>query len=89
MNIYEQIVRELVATEPEGEYYPPSCRFCGGLERQDPEPHAADCLWLRAKQAVERADNPSIRITIHERKPEPEVIVVPVPYPGPGGGMRA
>jgi hypothetical protein len=48
------------------------------LERED---HLTDCLWLRAMQAVERADNPSIGITIHDRKPEPEVIVVPVPIP--------
>jgi hypothetical protein len=49
---YEQIVRELAESDPEGDYYPPSCKFCGGLERQDPEPHAADCLWLRARKAL-------------------------------------
>jgi hypothetical protein len=49
----EQIVRELAQINPDGDYYPPSCRFCGGLDRQDPEPHAADCLWLRAKQVIE------------------------------------
>jgi hypothetical protein len=98
MSVYEQIVRELAESDPQ---VGNRCFYCFGEEHSEmvhgykykfvlgPDDHKPHCLWLRAKQAVERADNSPIKITIHDRKPEPEVIVVPVPYPGPGGGMRA
>jgi hypothetical protein len=90
MNTYEQIVRELAASDPHVDiaYWHRNeieCAHCGEPKGKE---HAADCPWLRANQAVENADNPKVKITITGWK-QPEPVIVPVPYPGPSGGMRA
>jgi hypothetical protein len=57
MNIYEQIVRELAEREVEVQDVPTNwCVFCGAEKRRsnpDPLEHHPNCLWLRARRAVE------------------------------------
>jgi hypothetical protein len=50
MNTYEQIVRELADMNP----YEHGGDYCQECWRPSDEVHAAKCLWLRAKQAVEQ-----------------------------------
>jgi hypothetical protein len=66
---YEQIVRELVEVDPVSTQYPWRCSLCGRVAQQirmsnseykilfEDRHHERDCLWLRAKQAVEGDSN--------------------------------
>ena len=61
MSEAERIVREFAACrllDPALAYSDQICPFCDKFiaDRDEPEPHEPDCLWLRARAWVERAD---------------------------------